>query len=161
MLKEERGKDMKINLTKKQYETLLKLLYLGEWVVNAHRTDDRVEDFEEFEQYILSFYKDFDMQRYVAYDERLKMFFPTREFEDETGVEEYIDEYNDNTFWDELIYRLANRDLIDRYGEDAVKYMDWEERICKEEVFIEEYEEEFEKHGVKNLVIGKDYRPVN
>ncbi len=152
---------MKINLTKKQYETLIKLIYLGEWVGNAHRTDDRVREFEELEQYILSFYKDFGMQRYITYDERLKMFFPTAEFEDETKVDEYIEEYNDNTFWEELIYRLANRDLIERYGEDAVENMDWEERMRKEEIFIEEYEEEFGRHGVKNLVIGKDYRPVN
>ncbi|GAB4548121.1 MAG: hypothetical protein Fur0020_16030 [Thermodesulfovibrionia bacterium] len=152
---------MKINLTKKQYQTLIKLIYLGEWVVNAHRVDDRVKEFEEFEQYILSFYKDFDMERYITFDEDLKMYFTTMEFEEESGISDYIEEYDDNTFWGELIFRLVSRDLIERYGEEAVMDMDWEERMKKERVFIEEYEEEFERNGIKNLVIGKDYRPLN
>lgn len=152
---------MKINFTKKQYESLIKLIYLGEWVVNAHRVDDRVRELEELEQYVLSFYKDFGMERYITFDEDLKKFFTTTDFEDISKVNDYIDDYNDNTFWDELIFRLARRDLIERYGEEAVMNMDWEERMSKEEVFIEEYEDEFEKNGIKNLVIGKDYRPLN
>lgn len=152
---------MKINFTKKQYESLIKLIYLGEWVANAHRVDDRVRELEEIEQYVLSFYKDFGMERYITFDEDLKKFFTTTDFEDISKVNDYIDDYNNNTFWDELIFRLARRDLIERYGEEAVMNMDWEERMSKEGVFIEEYEDEFEKNGIKNLVIGKDYRPLN
>jgi hypothetical protein len=155
------NKKMRINLTKKQYITLIKLVYLGEWVVNAHRTGDRVKEFEEFDQYILSFCKDFNLEGNITYDEKLKMFFLTSEFIDETGLDDYIDEYDENTFWDELIYRLSRRDLIDRYGEEAVKNMKIEELIDKEQVFIEEYEEEFRRNGINNLVIGKDYGPVN
>lgn len=69
---------MKIDITKKQYKTLLKLLHLGTWMANAHRTDDRIEEFDEFEQYVLSFFKDFGMDDSVEYDEDLKMFFPDK-----------------------------------------------------------------------------------
>ena len=152
---------MKLNLTKKQYITLIKLLYLGEWMANAHRTDDRIEEFEEFDQYILSFGKDFGLEGKIIYDEKLKMFFLTPEFISEAGLDDYIDEYDEDTFWNELISRLSRRDLIDRYGEEAIKDMKLEELIDKEQVFIEEYEEEFKRHGINNLVVGKDYRPVN
>lgn len=72
-------------------------------MANAHCTVDRIEEFEELEQYILSFCKDFGMDDSVEYDEDLKMFFLSGEFLDGSGVEELIDEYNNDVFWDELI----------------------------------------------------------
>lgn len=146
---------MKINFTKKQYEDLVKLVYLGTWMVNAHRTDDRVEKYEELEQYILSFYKDFGMENFILFDEELKRFFPTKEFEEETDVEQYIDEYNNDIFWEELIDRLARRDFIRAYGEENLLKMTWEERFEKEQPFIDKYDEEFEKNGIENLDIKK------
>lgn len=146
---------MKINFTKKQYEDLVKLVYLGTWMVNAHRTDDRVEKYEELEQYILSFYKDFGMENFILFDEELKRFFPTKEFEEETDVEQYKDEYNNDIFWEELIDRLARRDFIRAYGEENLLKMTWEERFEKEQPFIDKYDEEFEKNGIENLDIKK------
>lgn len=146
---------MKINFTKKQYEDLVKLVYLGTWMVNAHRTDDRVEKYEELEQYILSFYKDFGMENFILFDEELKRFFPTKEFEEETDVEQYIDEYNNDIFWEELIDRLARRDFIRAYGEENLLKMTWEERFEKEQPFIDKYDEEFEKNGIENLDIKR------
>lgn len=146
---------MKINFTKKQYEDLVKLVYLGTWMVNAHRTDDRVEKYEELEQYILSFYKDFGMENFILFDEELKRFFPTKEFEEETDVEQYKDEYNNDIFWEELIDRLARRDFIRAYGEENLLKMTWEERFEKEQPFIDKYDEEFEKNGIENLDIKR------
>lgn len=146
---------MKINFTKKQYEDLVKLVYLGTWMVNAHRTDDRVEKYEELEQYILSFYKDFGMENFILFDEELKRFFPTKEFEEETDVEQYIDEYNNDIFCEELIDRLARRDFIRAYGEENLLKMTWEERFEKEQPFIDKYDEEFEKNGIENLDIKR------
>lgn len=144
---------MKINFTKKQYEDLVKLAYLGTWMINAFRTDDTVEKYEELEQYILSFFKDFGMEKYIVFDEELKRFFPTREFEENTDVEQYIDEYNSDVFWDELIHRLARRDLIREYGEENVINMSLEQLIEKEQQFIEKYDEEFAKNGIEYLEI--------
>jgi hypothetical protein len=146
---------MKINFTKKQYEDLVKLVYLGTWMVNAHRTDDRVEKYEDLEQYLLSFYKEFGMENFILFDEELKRFFPTKEFEEETDVEQYIDEYNNDIFWEELIDRLARRDFIREYGEENVLKMTWEERFEKEQPFIDKYDEEFEKNGIENLDIKR------
>lgn len=146
---------MKINITKKQYKTLIKLIHLGTWMANAHRTDDRIEEFDELEQYILSFCKDFGMDDSVEYAEDLKMFFLTGEFLDESGVEELIDEYDNDTFWEELIHRMAERDLIEKYGEDTVRKMELEERLDKEWPFLNVYEEEFDENGLKNLRLIK------
>jgi hypothetical protein len=144
---------MKINFTKKQYEDLMKLVYLGAWMINSHRTDNIEESYEELEQYILSFSEEFGTEKYVEFDEELNRFFTTREFEEDTEIEQYKEEYDDNTFWDELIYRLARRDLIKTYGEAAVFTMTTDELLDKEQPFIDRYEMEFERHGIDNLEI--------
>jgi hypothetical protein len=152
---------MKINITKKQYKTLIKLLHLGTWMANAHRTDDRIEEFDELEQYILSFCKDFGMDDSVEYAEDLKMFFLTGEFLDESGVEELIDEYDNDTFWDELIYRMAERDLIEKYGKNTVRKMEFKERINKEQPFLDAYGTEFEENGLSNLRLIKGSKIIH
>ncbi|MDI6783827.1 MAG: hypothetical protein QME64_07010 [bacterium] len=146
---------MEIKFTEEQYENLVKLVYLGNWMINAIRTDDVVEQYEDLEQYIYSFAEDAGLGKYIEYDQELEMFFPTGEFEENTDVEQYREDYDDENFWDELIYRLARRDFIEAYGEDAVMKMDLRERLEKEDPFIEKYYEEFEKYGIERLKIAQ------
>ena len=73
---------MDIKLTKDQYENLIKLVYLGNWMINGIRLhDEQVEKYEKIEQYIFSFAKDAEMEKYIEYDGKSKKFFPTGEFE--------------------------------------------------------------------------------
>ncbi|MEA2005081.1 MAG: hypothetical protein U9O50_02260 [Acidobacteriota bacterium] len=58
-------------------------------------------------------------------------------------------------FWDELIDRFAKRDFINKYGQEAIRKMDLEERFGKLQPFINKYEREFEKYGIENLIIKK------
>lgn len=122
-------------------------------MINAHRTDGIIENYEDLEQYVLSFFKDFGMEKYILFDEELNKFFPTKAFEEDTDIEQYIDEYNNDIFWEELIDRLARRDFIQVYGEENVNKMTWEDRLEKEQPFIDKYEEKFEKNGIENLEI--------
>ncbi|MBE0460858.1 MAG: hypothetical protein IBX60_04405 [Candidatus Aminicenantes bacterium] len=144
---------LKIEFNKDQYEGLIKLVYLGNWMVNAYRIDDCLKEFEEIEEYVLSFSDEMGFGNYVVYDKKFKKHFPTRKFEEEVDV--YVDEYNDEIFWDELIDRLAKREFINKYGQEAIRKMDLEERFEKLQPFINKYEREFEKYGIENLVIKK------
>ena len=56
-------------------------------------------------------------------------------------------------FWEELEYRLADRDLVARYGEKAVDGMNSDERQDEERKLVDQYYEEFQKNGLKNLVL--------
>ena len=145
---------MNIAFTKEQYENLVKLIYLGNWMVNAIRIDDAVKKFEDVEQYIHSFHKDFGLERYVMYDQELRKFFPTNELETESDVEEYRDDYEDEVFWSELTDRLARRDFIREHGEAVIRKMEPMERMKKEQPFIDKYDDELHKHGIERLEIG-------
>ncbi len=62
---------MKIELTQKQYEALLKIVYLGSWMASSTKDEPEME-YEKIEQYILSFAKDFKMENFVGFDKKMK-----------------------------------------------------------------------------------------
>jgi hypothetical protein len=150
---------MEIKLTKEQYKNLLKLIYLGNWMVNAIRSgadgDEQIEKYNDIEQHIFSFAKDAGLEKYIEFDEKYNKFFPTIEFEEDPEIEKYRQDYDDEIFWQELADRLGTRDFIREYGEEVIEKMDQEERFIKLQEFIVKYEEEFEKNGIENLEVLK------
>jgi hypothetical protein len=143
---------MKIELTQKQYEALLKIVYLGSWMASSTKDEPEME-YENIEQYILSFAKDFKMENFVGFDKKMKSYFPTEEFEDATDVDEQIDAYNEYTVWEALVLSLSRRDLVKKYGAEKVDKISDEELLEKEYSFIQKYEEEFREHGFDNLYV--------
>lgn len=144
---------IEIKLTKEQYEDLIKLVYLGNWIINASRTEDIIEKYENLTQYIYSFAKEAGLEKYFEYDKKFNKFFPTEEFEKNTDIKDFLDEYNDEVFWQELIFRMAGRDLVRKYGEEAIRKMPFKERMILEYPFIEKYDKEFSENGIENLEI--------
>lgn len=147
---------MQIEFNKKQYENLLKLVYLGNWMANAHRADDRIEKFEELEHYIFSFAKDFGFPKYA--DAEMVgdgKFYPTRKFEEETEVHDLHDDYDNETFWHEIADRLSRRDFVRKYSMGEYKNMDTEERFEKMQEFDDKWDDEFEEYGIERLEVKK------
>ncbi len=143
---------MKINITKKQYRTFLEMLEIADWVLHAHDTE-RVETkkYREFEQLVFSFAKDCGFENLVEYDEEMNEHFPTREFEETSPGMDYIRDFENDTFWNELVERLTERDLIRLYGEDRVDSMNRQELAEKENQLEKRYAEEFYQNGLENV----------
>jgi hypothetical protein len=144
---------MQIILTKEQYEKLMELVYLGNWVVNSYRADDRLDEFDRMAEHVLSFAPSSGYQDRVEFDEFEGRYFPSRKFDEE--LQQYIDEYDDDVFWNTLIERLAERDLIRAHGEETVNRMEWDEYNQKIEPLLKKYEKEIDDNGVENLEIFK------
>ena len=45
---------MKLELTKKQYRRLLDMVYIGNWILNSKRGDDRLADYDQEESLLFS-----------------------------------------------------------------------------------------------------------
>lgn len=147
---------MKIEVTEKEYQTLIEMLYLATWVISAYDTETQPDkqEYEDLEQKFLAYAKDFGMDRFVVWDEELGQYYPTREFE-EGRPTELIEEFEEETFWDELINRLGKRDFMEKYTEAEIEKMEVVERIHKIDQCAEKYEEEFGENGLANLRIDK------
>ncbi|PID52747.1 MAG: hypothetical protein CR972_00310 [Candidatus Moraniibacteriota bacterium] len=145
---------MKINFTKKQFDTLLKMAYISNWIVNAARTgregDEYITEYVDLKDYIFSFAKEFGLEKYI--DEDDGKLFPTRELE-EGEAHEFIDNYEEDVFWNEISDRLARRDFFRKYGEEKISQMEIGERIEKTYPFLEKYGDEIEQHGIERLEI--------
>ncbi len=141
---------MEIDLNKKQYETLLRLAYLGNWVVNGFREEEeKDQETDALENTLYEKSRDFGLERAVFYDEELNGWYPTQRTEDRWLVDLY--DYNDDVFWDELARHLADRDLTAKYGREALQAMKPEEKSKLETELVERYFAEFDKNGLKNL----------
>ena len=143
---------MKIELTESQYKTLLKMVYLGNWMVSSAKGEPDSET-ESFEQYVASLAGEFGCAPFVGLDEETNAYYPTEEFEETAGVVDIIGEYNMRTVWEEMILSLARRDLVAQYGEEAVTAMSDEEMMEKEYPLMQKYEDEFRDNGFENLMI--------
>lgn len=147
------GGGMKIDLTKEQYEQLLKVVYLGNWMATLPQ-EECDTGIEGIGQFIFSLSVDFGFQNYIGYDDDTKEYFPTEEFEQKTDVIDLIRDYNTYTIYQELVLTLARRDLINQYGEEAMEKMSESEMVEKEYPILMKYQDELQENGLANLVIS-------
>ena len=98
---------MKIDLTEKQFRRLLDLVYVGNWVMNSTRGDDRIQEYDDVESAVFAHCLSHGMVPLVeAYQGEL---IPSRAFA-EGGIHEAIMAYEDTTFFEILAQELALRD---------------------------------------------------
>ncbi len=131
---------MELHLTGKQYRRLLDLVYIGNWVLNSTRGDDRISDYDQVESLVFSHCLDHGMAALVElFNGEI---IPSRAFA-EGGIHEAIMAYEDMTFFEILAEELALRDL-DAERATAENYDEVMERM-------EQYMGEFEAHGTDHI----------
>ena len=131
---------MELNLTEKQFRRLLDLVYIGNWVLNSTRGDDRIQEYDEVESRVFAHCLDHGMAKLVElYNGEL---IPSRAFA-EGGIHEAIMAYEDVTFFEILAEELALKDLGEPTREN---YNDILERM-------EEYMGEFEENGTDHVTV--------
>lgn len=146
---------MNISLTQEEYKTLLEVLDLTDWVLHAYKTDlpPETQKYRDLEQKVFSYAERFKAGNLVAYDETFQQYFPTKEFEDHTLAMDLVEDFEDETFWAQLIERLTERDLTRQVGEGKLLEMSPEERQKKELPLYGMYSAEFEINGLDNITI--------
>ena len=133
---------MKLELTTKQFRRLLDMAYIGNWILNSTRGDDRFRDYDEVESLLFAKARAEGMPM-LAEDWQGEV-VPSRAFA-EGGIHEAIMEYENNVFFDILAEDLARRDMnyvpIDESNQQELM-----ERM-------DAYIDEFEAHGTENITI--------
>lgn len=110
---------MKINFTKEEFVTLLEMIDIANWVISANKVEKGPTEkpYKELEEKPFALSPEFGCEDKVKYSKELDGYYPTYFFEMESPHRNFIDEYNEETFWDELIDRLARRNVIRELGE--------------------------------------------
>ncbi len=153
---------MNIDISKKEYRDLLDVLHMADWVMHAHETEKPLGT-ENYDKIIQKFYalaKDMGQEHLIEYDPKLKEYFPTRELDDSTESWDFIEDFTDDTFWDELIHRLTDRDVARKVrGYEQMSKLNMTERFAHEGPVLERYSHEFEENGLDRLEIVEHFAP--
>ncbi len=149
-----------ISLTNEQYLALLKLTWLGNWVANGQRdgsvADPHLDEYDDIQSYILSYAKDFGFGHYVS-DSVLGdgRHYETLQFDEDFNLYELTREYDAQSFVDEFVNQLAERDFYRAYPHSASQAMRIEGYAAKLDKFIEKWAEEINTHGLENITAEK------
>ena len=136
---------MKLELTTKQFRRLLDMAYIGNWILNATRGDDRFKDYDDVESLLFAKAREEGMG--VLAEDWQGEVVPSRAFA-EGGIHEAIMEYENNVFFDILAEDLARRDMEDA----SIDQNNYEELSSR----IDAYIAEFEQHGTDNILVDSD-----
>lgn len=151
---------MKIDLTREDYLALLTTLQIADWILHAGGEDPEAdtEDFRALQQKILARAEEAGCGNLVERDPVLDHFVPSREFELKSLGMAYVDRYEDEVFWDWLVRRLTERDLIRKLGEKAYGELDSVELAKREGPYLAMYDNEIETNGLERLEIVESRR---
>ena len=126
---------MNIELSRQQFRYLLDLVYIGNWVLNSTRENDRIREYDQVESLIFSQCLSQGMKSLVEQlDGEL---IPSRAFAD-GGIHEAIANYEDATF-----YEL--RDL----GGVPLTRENYERLLERIDVYLDE----FDAHGTDHVSV--------
>ena len=133
---------MQIELTAKELRTLLDMAYIGNWVLNSTRGDNRFQIYDDLESKLFSIAREKGMK--VLAQDWNGTVVPSQAYT-EGGIHEAIAFYEDNIFYQILAEELSRRDM--NYAE--ITEENYDEIVGR----MNRYMSEFELSGVDKLIL--------
>ena len=133
---------MQIQLTNKEFRRLLDLVYIGNWILNSTRGEDRFQDYDDVESKLFALCRTNGMNTLVEDWEGTSI--PSKAYA-EGGIHEAIAYYEDNVFYEILAEELSRRDM--EYPD--ITEDNYDEIISR----MDQYMSEFQASGVENLIL--------
>lgn len=133
---------MQIQLTTKEFRRLLDMVYIGNWILNSTRGDDRFADYDNLESKLFALCRSNGMDALTQ--DWNNTVIPSQAYE-QGGIQEVIALYEDNVFYEILAEELSRRDM----GYADITQDNYDEIIGR----MSQYMSEFELSGVDHLVL--------
>lgn len=133
---------MHLELTSREFRLLLDMAYIGNWVLNSTRGEDRFAEYDRLESKLFSQCKANGMG--VLAQDWEGTVIPSEAYA-QGGIHEAIAYYEDNVFYEILAEELSRRDMdYPEINED-----NYDEIVTR----MDRYMSEFQSSGVQNLVL--------
>lgn len=133
---------MQLSLTNREFRLLLDMVYIGNWILNSTRGEDRFQDYDNIESKLFALGRDNGMA--VLAESWNGTTVPSKAYA-EGGIHEAIAYYEDNVFYEILAEELSRRDMD--YPE--INADNYDEIISR----MDRYMSEFEHSGLDHLVL--------
>ena len=133
---------MDFHLSNREFRRLLDLVYIGNWIMNSTRGEDRFTDYDDLESKLFGLCRTNGMDTLV--EDWNDTTIPSKAYE-EGGIQQVIAYYEDNVFYEILAEELSRRDM----GYADITEENYEEILSR----MNRYIAEFESVGLENLIL--------
>ena len=147
---------MKFEFTEKEYRSLVDVLTLSGMILDAYGRgeDSSRKGYFELEQKIYSYFEDVGSRDLITRDPSTGQYVRKWSSDRSETIVKILDEYVDASFWEELIIRMAERDMLadlEFQGKDQSK-LTLEERETLLREYGDRYDKEFRSNGLKSIM---------
>lgn len=139
-------------MPEQELKDLLILTYLGEWMSNAQRVNP-IKSFQRAASKIYALAQGTSLASWVEFDPKDDRWSPTMLLEE--SAQRMTWEYDDESMWEELTDRLAERDAEKEFGRKAFESLRGMDRFGAIEPHERRYQKEFETNGLEYLRVTK------
>lgn len=150
---------MHLRFTDEELITLSEMLTLACWATfwnHKPGSDEGVARFDDMLEKILTRLQHNGQGNEVENDPDRQRLRLRKEKEENSFYAQCYDEMRGETFWEELVARMAERELNKKYTEAQLNALSEEDRKKIAEPVTKKYWEEFSRNGISNLhVIAK------
>lgn len=133
---------MHIELSKKEFRMLLDMVYIGNWILNSTRGNDRFQEYDNLESKLFALCRTNGMD--VLTQDWEDTVIPSQAYE-QGGIQQVIALYEDNVFYEILAEELSRRDM----GYADINEENYDEIVNR----MNQYMSEFEASGVDHLTL--------
>ncbi|MCU0782283.1 MAG: hypothetical protein MUF04_14455 [Akkermansiaceae bacterium] len=147
---------MHLRFSDQEFATLVEMVSLASLVASWNQretADGGISAYEDLEHKILERAGHAGMGGWIEFDEERQRLRLRQEVEERLFCHECYDEFRNENFWEELVIRLADRDLVRMIGPEAWEQLTEDERRARTEAWEKRYWEEFSQHGIDRVVV--------
>lgn len=138
-------KSLHLTMTREEFRRLLDLVYLGNWVINAPREEQRIPDYDHIESLLFEKAMKEGMDKVASYHKGV--YLPSMAFL-EGGIHAPLLEYEEIIFYDVLAESLSLRDM----HTDQISSENYQTFLQ----FCQDYYLEFAQYGVERLFLQEE-----
>lgn len=145
---------MHLRFTEKELTTLVEMVSLATEMANLNPNDEGnagFARFEEIENKVLEAAKNTGLGEIVEYDLEREKNRVTEKFQEGSFFQQCFDEFRNSVFWEELMIRLTERDLVRVMGQGKFLGLSEEARRAQCEPLEKRYWDKFQKDGMNQL----------
>ncbi|MFT6862206.1 MAG: hypothetical protein ACJAVK_000762 [Akkermansiaceae bacterium] len=145
---------MYLRFTDEELATLVEMVSLATEIANMNPEREETAGFAQFEgieNKVLEAAKSTRLAEIIEYDAEREKNRVTEKFQENSFFHKCLDELRNAVFWEELMIRLVERDLVRQLGEKDFLALNDEDRREKSEPLEKRYWAKFQKDGMNPL----------
>jgi hypothetical protein len=147
---------MHLRLTEQELATLIEMVSLAANVASWNQkpdADPKLSAYETVEQKLLEKGRLAGLGEIIEWDEERQRLAVSADYQEQSFFQECYDEFRNESFWEELVIRLADKALVRRIGRRAWERLTEEQRREKTAGIEKSLWHEFGERGVNHLAV--------